>query len=558
MVEEIIPALKWIRSYRRSDLKGDILAGLTVAIMLVPQGMAYAMLAGLPPVTGLYASTIPIVIYALFGSSRHLSVGPVAVVSLLVFAAGSKIAQAGSEEYITVILLLTLMVGLIQFLLGILRLGFLVNFVSEAVISGYTSAAALIIWSSQLKHLLGLKLSGAHSFFHTLIEVVQHISQTNLITLAIGLVSVILLIVLRKKFPLFPASILIVIGSALFIYLLDLHKFGVQTVGTVPRGLPSFSIPGFGFKSIISLLPTAMTISFVAYMESISIAKFIAARQKYKVDPNQELRAIGLANVVSAFFSAYTVTGGFSRTAVNYQAGARTPLASVVTAVLVTLTLLFLTPLFFHLPNAVLAAIITVAVLGLIEFKEAKYFLKVKKSNGFALLVTFIITLAFGVVKGILAGVGFSLLLFIWRSSHPHTAELGYLEDEDVFRDVKRYPKAKTYPNVLILRVDASLYFANMKFLDDFLRKSIEEKPAVKWVVFDLSGVNDMDAVAAHTLEDIMADYSGRGIGFLFADMKGPVRDLVNRAGWSEKYDKHINYFSIHHALRDMGVLEGG
>jgi SulP family sulfate permease len=556
MFERIIPAFDWIRGYKRSDVRGDILAGLTVAIMLVPQGMAYAMLAGLSPVVGLYASTIPIIVYALFGSSRHLAVGPVAVLSLLVFAACSKLAQPGSKEYITIVLLLTLMVGFIQFLLGLLRLGFLVNFVSEAVISGYTSAAALIIWSSQLKHLLGIKLSSAHSFFHTLLEAAQNISQTNLITLAIGLVSIALLIIFKKKFPLFPASILVVIGGTLLVYLLDLHRLGVQTVGSVPRGLPSFSVPVFGLKSIVSLLPTVVTISFVGYMESIAIAKFIAARQKYKIDPNQELRAIGLSNIISSFFSAYAVTGGFSRTAVNYQAGARTPLASIFTAILVTLTLLFFTPLFYHLPNAVLAAIITVAVLGLVEFKEAKYFLKVKRSNGFALLIAFAITLAFGVVKGILAGVGFSLFFFIWRSSHPHAAELGYAKAEDIFRDISRYPDAKTYPNVIILRVDASLYFANMKFLDDLLRRSIEEKPEVKWVVFDLSGVNDMDAVAAHTLEEIMENYGGRGINFAFAGMKGPVRDLVTRAGWNEKYGKHINYFSVHHALQEIGAIQ--
>jgi SulP family sulfate permease len=255
-------------------------------------------------------------------------------------------------------------------------------------------------------------------------------------------------------------------------------------------------------------------------------------------------------------FSAYAVTGGFSRTAVNYQAGARTPLASIFTAVLVTLTLLFFTPLFYHLPNTVLAAIITVAVLGLIEFKEAKYFLKVKRANGFALLIAFAITLVFGVVKGILAGVGFSLLFFIWRSSHPHAAELGYMKAENVFRDISRYPEAETYPNVIILRVDASLYFANMKFLDDLLRRSIEEKPEIKWIVFDLSGVNDMDAVAAHTLEGIMEDYGGREIKFAFAGMKGPVRDLVTRAGWNEKYGKYVDYFSVHHALQEIGAMQ--
>lgn len=555
MIERIFPSYQWLRTYKPGYLKGDILAGLTVAIMLVPQGMAYAMLAGLPPVIGLYASTIPIIVYALFGSSRHLAVGPVAVLSLLVFAANSPIAQPGSKEYIANVLLLSLMVGVIQLLLGILRMGFLINFVSQAVISGYTSAAAIVIWSSQLKHLLGIKLSSTHSVFHTFLEAGRNIEQTNLITLGIGLVSIVVLFFFKKKFPLFPASILTVIGGTLLVYFLGLQNLGVQTVGEVPRGLPSFSIPALSLGSMKSFLPTAIAISFVGYMESIAIAETIAAKQKYKVDPNQEFIGLGLANILGCFFSCYAVTGGFSRTAVNYQAGAQTALASVITALLVIFTLFLLTPLFYYLPNVVLAAIITVAVLGLIELDEARYLFRVKKANGFALALTFICTLVLGVVYGILLGVAFSLLIFIWRSSHPHAAVLGYLEKEDVFRDIKRFPEAKTFPRALILRVDASLYFANMEFVEDLLRRSIEEEPELKWVIFDLSGVNDMDAVAAHNLDELMEVYSERDISFAFADMKGPVRDLVARAGWNEKYGDRINYLSIQQALRQIGLM---
>ena len=556
MIEKIVPAYQWIRTYRLSNLKGDVLAGVTVAIMLVPQGMAYAMLAGLPPVMGLYASMIPIIVYALFGSSRHLAVGPVAVVSLLVFAANSRIAQPGSGEYIANVLLLSLMVGIIQLLFGILRMGFLVNFISGAVISGYTSAAAIVIWSSQLKHLFGIKLSSTHSVFHTLVELSKNLGQTNLITLVIGLASIAVLLFLKKKFPLFPASILVVVGGTSLVYFLGLYKLGVQTVGEVPRGLPLFSIPAFSFGYLRSFFPTAMTISFVGYMESIAVAETIAAKQRYKINPNQELIGLGLANIVGCFFSCYTVTGGFSRTAVNYQAGARTALASIITAVLVTVTLFFLTPLFYYLPNVVLAAIITVAVLGLIEIHEAKYLFRVKKENWFVLLLTFICTLALGIVYGILIGVAFSLLLFIWRSSHPHTAVLGYMEQEGVFRDIKRYPEAKTFPNALILRVDASLYFANMEFVEDLLLRSIEEEPDLRWVIFDLSGVNDMDAVAAHNLDELMEIYQERNVRFAFAGMKGPVRDLVARAGWNEKYGELINDPSIEQVLRRTGIMQ--
>jgi SulP family sulfate permease len=291
-------------------------------------------------------------------------------------------------------------------------------------------------------------------------------------------------------------------------------------------------------------------------MESISIAELIAAKEKYKIDSNQELKGLGLANIVSSFFQGFPVTGGFSRTAATYQAGARTGLALITTALVVILILLFLTPLFYYLPNAVLASIVIVAVFGLIDLKEARRLFKIKKMDGWTLLITFATTLIFGGEQGILIGIGFSLIVFIWRSSHPHTAELGYLEKQGVFRNLKRFPEAKTYPETLILRVDASLYFANMGFLEDLLRKGLTDKPAVKWVIMDLSGVNDIDGVAIDTLEEIIETYKERGIRFLFAGMKGPIRDLVAKAGWKEKYGNQIKYLSIRHALQETTASE--
>lgn len=554
MIERIIPIFGWLRTYNKADLQYDLTAGLTVAVMLVPQGMAYAMLAGLPPVIGLYASTLPLIVYSVFGSSRHLAVGPVAMVSLLVFAACAKLAEPGSEQYIALTLLLAFMVGAFQLTAGILRLGFLVNFFSHAVISGFTSAVAILICLSQMKHLLGIRLASDLSIFGLLQEAGRRLGQTNLITLAIGLTTIVALLFLKRKFPHFPAPIFFVLAGTLLVYLLGLQKLGVQTVGEVPRGLPSFSLPTAKFRSVRLLFPAAMAIFFVGYMESISVAQYIATKEKSKIHPNQELKALGLANIVSSFFSGYPVTGGFSRTAVNYQAGARTPLASIITAMAVILTVVFLTPLFYYLPKAVLAAIIMVAITGLVDFKEAKHFFKVKKADGWTLLLTFISTLTLGIEQGILIGLAFSLIIFIWRSSRPHTAELGYLEKEDVFRNIKRFPEAKTYPHVLILRVDASLYFANMKFLEDLLRQSITEKPEVKWIIIDLSGVNDIDAVAISTLDEIMRTYRERGISFAFSAMKGPIRDIVTKAGWDEKYGKGIKHPSIQDALREAGV----
>ena len=552
MLQTIIPAIGWLKDYKLSNLKSDLAAGTIVAIMLIPQGMAYAMLAGLPPVMGLYASTFPLILYALFGSSRHLAVGPVAMISLLVFTGISLHAEPGSSHFIQLVLLLSLMVGVFQVLLGLLGAGFFINFVSQAVISGFSSAAAIIIGLSQLGHLWGIKLLVHHSVFQLLWEAIDRIGELHPITLGIGVASIVLQVFLKKWAPRLPAPLLMVTGSIMLTYLFRLDQSGVKIVGDIPRGLPSFFFPEMSLDSINLLLPVAMTILFVGFMESISIAKLISVKERYKINSNHELRGLGLANMAAAIFSAFPVTGGFSRTAVNYQAGAKTGLASMISAGLIILILLFLTPLFYYLPNAVLASIVVVAVSGLIDFKGVRHFLKIRPLDGWAWMLTFIITLILGSEKGILAGIAYSLILFIWRSAHPHTAELGYIEKEKVFRNVKRFPEARIFPGVLILRVDASLYFANTGFLEDLLHKNLVEKPEVKWVILDFSGVNDMDAIAIDALEEMMDAYREKKVLFLFAEMKGPVRDLVMKAGWKEKYGKQFQYPSIEHALREI------
>ncbi len=556
MFKKYIPALEWIPNYKRSDLSGDLSAGLIVAIMLIPQGMAYAMLAGLPPVIGLYASTIPLFIYALFGTSRQLAVGPVAMVSLLVLTGVSTFAEPGSEEYISLVLLLMLMIGIIQLLMGLFRLGFLVNFLSHAVISAFTSAAAIIIGLSQLKHLIGVKLEADKDVFKIVTEAILRSSEINVVAFSIGIVSIITLILMKRFIPKIPGPLLVVVGSILVVYLFNFQSLGVKIVGEVPSGLPTFSMPTFEYQAIISLLPIAITISLIGFMESIAMAKAIATKEKYKVVPNKELVALGLANTGGAFFSAYPVTGGFSRSAVNYQAGAKTPLATLVTASLVTLTLLFFTGLFYYLPNAVLAAIIMVAVYGLIDLKEAKYLFKVRSLDGITWAITFIATLVFGIEQGILIGVGFSLVVFIGRSAYPHVAELGHLKEENVYRNVLRYSNAIVTPKVLIFRFDASLYFANMTFFENKLSERMAEKPETKWVVLDFTGVNSIDAVALHSLKELIHTYEQANITFLLAGIKGPVMDLMKKAGFTEKYRNQISYFSVEQAMQEISSKE--
>jgi len=546
----------WLTSYDKSLLLDDAAAGLTVAVMLIPQGMAYAMLAGLSPVTGLYAATFPLIGYAFFGSCRQLAVGPVAMLSLLVFAACSRIATPGSAEYAGAVLVLAVLVGAFQLAAGLLRLGFIVNFVSHAVIRGFTSAAAIVIGLSQLKHVLGIRLGNEHSVFKVIREIVVNLDQTNLATLAIGLTSIVVLYLLKWKRPRLPGAMVCVAAGTLAVYWFELSRLGVATVGEVPKGLPSLTLAAPDWELFRALGPAAFAIFLVGYMESISIAKYVAARSGYEIRPNRELIGLGVANLTAGFFGGYPVTGGFSRTAVNHQAGARTQLAGLITAAAVMLTLLVFTPLFYHLPNAVLGAIVLVAVSGLVDYREAIRLFRIKAGDGWTFVVTFAATLSVGIEAGIIAGVASSLGLFLWRSAHPHTAELGYLPDERVFRNLKRYPEARCFSGVLILRVDASLYFANARFLNDWVDHFIAVRDKVQWVVIDMSGVNDIDALGLEVLEHMAEIHGHRGIRFAFAAVKGPVRDLADRAGWRERYGDGWARPSIELVLKDIGVWD--
>ena len=557
-LERLLPAAAWLGRYDLRDLPRDLIAGTIVAVMLIPQGMAYALLAGVPPVLGLYAATIPLLLYALFGTSRQLAVGPVAIVALLTLTGASQVATPGSPEFIALTALLALMVGVVQFGLGLLRAGFVVNFLSHAVVSGFVSAAAIVIGLSQLGNLLGLRLAATHDVFTLLADAARRVGDVQPATAALGIGSVAALLLIRRLAPRFPGALLVVVLGTLIVYALDLHERGVSIVGSVPQGLPSLTLPVIGIDALLALLPAALTISFVGFMESFAVAKAIAEKERYPLDANRELVGLGLANLGAAFVATIPVTGGFSRSAVNYGAGARTQLASIITAALVTLTLLFFTPLFYYLPNAVLAAIVIVAVSGLIDVKEPRRLFRLKPVDGWTLALTFAATLTIGIEQGILIGVAFSLLVFVWRSAYPHTAELGYLPHLGAFRNVRRYPEAERYPGTLILRVDASLYFANMEFLTNLMSAYVAERDDLRYVLFDFSAVNDIDAVALHTLEGLTARLASRGIEVHIAAMKGPVRDLTARAGWPLRFGERIRHLSVGHAVEALGLRPAG
>ncbi|MGR3278777.1 SulP family inorganic anion transporter [Acaryochloris marina NIES-2412] len=564
-----LPFLEWFLEYRSQHLIGDLMAGVIVAIMLVPQGMAYALLAGLPPQIGLYASIMPLILYALLGTSRTLAVGPVAIVSLLVATGVGQLAQPNTSEYLTLAMMLALLVGILQVLMGVVRLGFLVNFLSHAVISGFTSAAAIIIGFSQLKHLLGLQLPKTESFPELLQEIWQHLPQRNSITLILGLTSLVVLLVINHQLqPLLEklgipqnlilpltrsGPLLLVLVNTVLVWGLQLHEVAqVKIIGEIPAGLPPLTLPTFDLMSGQALMPTAVAISLVGFMESIAVAKSLASKRRQKIDANQELIGLGAANLSAAFTGGYPVTGGLSRTVVNFNAGANTGLASIITALIIALTVLFFTPLFYFLPQAVLAAIIIVAVLNLIDFTSLQRMWQYNRADAASLLITFGAVLGLGIEAGILVGVLASLCLYLWRTSHPHLAVVGRIEGSEHFRNVQRNP-VKTYPHVLAIRVDESLYFANIKALEDYVLHAVSHIPDLQHLLLICSAINFIDASALETLEALFADLNSAGVRVYLAEVKGPVMDQLEKTDFVEKLGQERIFLSTHQAMLALG-----
>lgn len=528
-IKHYLPFLQWLSAYRKAWLKNDLFAGITVGVMLIPQGMAYALIAGLPPEYGLYASVVPLLIYAILGTSRQLAVGPVALVALLVASTVSPHADT-PEQHIALSILLALMVGVLQLLFGLLRLGFLVNLLSHPVLSGFVSAAAIVIGLSQMHHLLGVESisGGVHEM---IIGLAAQWSAVSGWTLGLGVGAIALILLIKRYLPLVPGPVVAVIAGIAVVSLGGLHQQGVQIVGEIPAGLPAFAIPTLQWDMVTALVPMAVAISLVAYMESIAVAKAIQQKAgDYTIDANQELMALGAANLAGSLFQSFPVAGGFSRTAVNYDAGAHTGLASMVSAFIVAITLLMLTALFFHLPNAVLAAIIMVAVYGLIEYRTFRRLWALGHYDRYMFLATFAGTLFIGIEEGILLGVVFSVIMLLYRSARPHHAVLGRVSGTTHYRNIRRYTTEATQEDPeLIFRFDAPLHFANAAYFRDQVYEQLEKHPDVQIVILDFNGVNDMDTTGLDVLFELMEQLHEKRVEVRLVQVKGPVRDIIQR-----------------------------
>jgi sulfate permease, SulP family len=539
-----LPILEWGRGYGGVTLTNDLVAAAIVTIMLIPQSLAYAMLAGLPPEIGLYASILPIIAYALFGTSRALAVGPVAVISLMTLTAASAVAAPGSAEFIAATLVLALLSGLILIVMGVLRLGFLANLLSHPVVSGFITASGIIIATSQLKSLLGIKASG-EAMPELVTTLIENAKDTNPYTLAIGVIATGFLFWVRKGLkPMLvgfglaarPADLVAKAGpivavalSILAVIAFDLEAKGVKVVGDIPQSLPPFTVPLFDAELWQRLAVPALLLSIIGFVESVSVAQTLAAKKRQRIVPDQELIGLGAANVAAAFSGGYPVTGGFARSVVNFDAGAETPAAGAFTAVGILLAALFLTPLLASLPIATLAATIIVAVLSLVDFKTPRAIWHYSKADFAAMASTIAVTLLIGVEPGVMAGVGLSLALFLWRASRPHAAIVGRVPETEHFRNVKRH-KVFTDPRILTIRIDESLTYLNARWLEEFVLEEIAAHPKLKHLILMASAVNAIDASALESIEAINHRMADAGVCLHLSEVKGPVMDALERA----------------------------
>ena len=566
-LKRYLPILTWGRAYNKSALSNDLMAAFIVTIMLIPQSLAYALLAGLPPEAGLYASIVPIMLYAVFGTSRALAVGPVAVVSLMTAAALSNIVEQGTMGYAVAALSLAGLSGIILLAMGLFRLGFVANFLSHPVIAGFITASGIIIAASQLKHILGIDAHG-HNLLDLVISLVKHLPEINWITTGIGVLATGFLFWVRKglkpllkRLGLGPTLIgiavkagpvAVVVLTTLAVWLFGLADQGVKIVGAVPQSLPPLTLPSFSPALLNQLLLPAILISLIGFVESISVAQTLAAKKRQRIDPDQELIGLGAANIGASLTGGFPVTGGFSRSVVNFDAGAETPAAGAFTAIGLAIAALALTPLIFFLPKATLAATIIVAVLSLVDFSILKRSWDYSKADFAAVSATILLTLALGVEAGVSAGVALSILLHLYKSSRPHIAEVGQVPGTEHFRNILRHDVI-TDPNVVTLRVDESLYFANARYLEDKIHNRVAHDKAIRHVILQCSAINEIDLSALESLEMINERLREMDVKLHLSEVKGPVMDRLKQAHFLAEMTGRV-FLSQYDAVKALGT----
>jgi len=554
-----VPFTGWISELRRADtLRADLIAGITVALVLVPQSMAYAQLAGLPPYIGLYASFIPVMLAALMGSSRQLATGPVAVVSLMTAAALEPLAGGNMELYLALAAVLAIMVGVFQMMLGLFRLGVLVDFLSHPVVVGFTNGAAIIIATSQLSKLFGVTVEKSEHHYETVWRVVIAAGQdTHMLTLAMGVFALAIMILMKKFTPKVPSVLTAVVVTTLLSWMLGFQAAGGMVVGEIPVGLPGVVMPEIDMTTIMKMATAAITIALIGFMEAIAIAKAMAAETRQRLDTNQELFGQGLSNVAAGMFGAYPVSGSFSRSAVNISAGARTGFSSIVTGGVVAITLLFLTPLLYHLPQATLAAVIIMAVVNLVKIEPIKHAMKVQVHDGVVAIITFALTLVLAphLEKAIVVGVVLSLGLFLYRTMRPRFAELS-LHADGTFRDAERN-NLECSPVLSVLRFDGSLYFANAGYFESQVLENVASKPDIRYVILDLEGINQIDATGEEVIRTLRERLKTGGVDLLLTRVKGQAMRIFKRSGLREDFGDELFFrtrtAAIEYARTQMG-----
>ncbi|MDA5559005.1 SulP family inorganic anion transporter [Shimia sp. MMG029] len=566
-LHRFVPILDWGRRYDRNALSNDLIASVIVTIMLIPQSLAYALLAGLPPEAGIYASIAPIILYAIFGTSRALAVGPVAVVSLLTASTIGQVAEQGTAGYAVAALTLAFLSGAFLVLLGVLRLGFLANFLSHPVIAGFITASGILIAASQLKHILGVSAHG-HTLPEMLLSIAQHLNEINWITVVIGVLAAGFLFWVRGNLkpllnklgtgPLLTdllakgGPVFAVVATTLAVWGLNLGEEGVRIVGDVPQSLPPLTLPGLSSDLIGALLLPAILISIIGFVESVSVAQTFAARKRQRIDPDQELIGLGAANLGAAFTGGFPVTGGFSRSVVNFDAGAETPAAGIFTAVGLAAAAVALTPLVYFLPKATLAATIIVAVLALVDFSILRKTWAYSRADFIAVAATILLTLGLGVEVGVASGVAISVLLHLYKTSRPHVAEVGLVPGTQHFRNIHRH-EVETVPELVTLRVDESLYFVNARFLEDLIQRRVTTGCEVRDVVLMFSAVNEVDYSALESLEAINSRLKDMRVGLHLSEVKGPVMDRLQRSHLIEVLNGEI-FLSQYDAWQKFGA----